>query len=154
MKSIYSDLAAPGVRQVGKAMEAIMETGCLALLPLRLVNAKARAWELRTFQQLAEKVSHIEIEEVIEIPPEIGEPILEALRHTSDESLRELYLNLLASSASSKFVGKCHPSYCHVIGMLSPDEAKLISKWSEDRDIPFLHVGARNEKGGHVRLAP
>ena len=51
LASVYKDLASPGVRQVGKALETVIEMGALALLPVRLANEYARHWEKKSFQK-------------------------------------------------------------------------------------------------------
>lgn len=147
LTEIYRDLAAPGVRQVGKALDTIIETGCLALLPLRLANAKARDWEERTFAQIAQKLQDTAIDNVEPIRPEIGVPVLDALSKTADPDLREMFLNLLASAATKQDSKNCHPSFSHVISQLSPDEAKLIRAWSDKAEIPTLTIGKNTSSG-------
>lgn len=140
LRELYGDLAKPGVSQVGKALETILETGCLALLPLRLLNQKAKAWEQKNFADFAERLANEKIDEVSAVRPEIGVPILERLSNTIDPDLRNLFINLLASSSLDKKSENCHPSFAHIVSLLSPDEARLLRYWQNTRELPFLSI--------------
>lgn len=147
LKELYVDIAKPGVSQVGKALETIVETGSLALLPLRMLNQRAKEWERRNFEEFAEKISKHSIEEVQPLRPEIGIPILDKLSSTVDSDLRELFLNLLTSSCIESRSEYCHPSFAHVLGLLSPDEARLLKSWRKSSSIPYLSIGRSTKKG-------
>lgn len=149
LAQVYTDLAAPGVRQVGKALETVIETGCFALLPLRMMNSRARAWEQKNFNDFAERLAGVPEEEVIPIRPEIAVPIFDHLSRTADSDLRALFVNLLASSAKASMAANCHPSFAHIIAALSPDEARLLKEWCTKSTIPFLNLGRKIKTGIH-----
>lgn len=152
LKEIYGDLAKPGVAQVGRALGTVIETGALALLPLRLANSAARAWEQRTFEQIAERFSSIEEGQVDSIRPELAVPILESLQFTSDETIRSLFIELLASGSDKAYSETCHPSFVHIIKNLSPDEGKILTEWNGKSAVPFLDIWMRVGKSRRKRL--
>lgn len=143
LKLIYQDLAQPGVREVGKALQTVLSLGNNVLLPLRLLNETTRAFETRKFNQIANRFSSIPHDTLIDVSPEIGIPILESLSHTSDESLRTLFIELLASSADLARVDLVHPSFVKVIQNLSPDEGLILASIKDDQGIAFVSIEAR-----------
>lgn len=150
---IYGDLARPGVQQVGKALETVIEIGALALLPLRLANAAARSWEEKAYRQIADRLSAVDANKVEPVRPEIAVPILESLAHTADEELRSLFIELLANAANKDFSDTCHPSFVHVVRHISPDEARLLKYWCGQQAIPFLEVSRRSGRSSRTHLA-
>ena len=59
LQAVYNDLAAPGVRQVGCALETVLKTGNLLLMPLRMLNEYAANVERRNFQEIADRFKAI-----------------------------------------------------------------------------------------------
>lgn len=152
LKEIYGDLARPGVANVGKALATIVETGCLALLPLRLMNEQARSWEVKKYEQYAAKMANYSEDDIDSVRPEIGVTILEKLDSTSDPDLRSLFIDLLVSASLKDKSADCHPSFANVISLLSPDEAKIIKAWKGVKDIPFINI-EKIDGGKTVELA-
>lgn len=152
LKEIYGDLAKPGVRQVGDALGEVLRLGNLILLPLRLFNESARQFEIKNFEKIADRFSKIPEERVISAAPEIAVPILENLSHTRDETLKDLFIELLAKVSDSENVALAHPSFVNVISSLSPDEARLI-KFLKKRHVPFITLSTIVEKNGRINFA-
>lgn len=140
IKALYDDLASPGVKQVGKALSTVLETGSIVFLPLRMLNQTVAEHEKRTFARIAERFSRIPDAQVIEVAPEMGVPIVEKLSFTTDKSLSEMFIELLASSADVSKVGMAHPSFVRVIESLSPNEAKILRSWKDKRLIPCVGI--------------
>lgn len=152
LKAIYSDLAAPGVRQVGKALGTVLRTGNILLLPLRMLNEYAANFERKNFEQIADRFSNIPEGDIVDVRPEIGVPILEKLSATHDPDLRKLFVELLASAANGKKVGTAHPSFVRVIESLSPDEARLLKAWKTQRYTPILTISKMGKDGSSLAL--
>lgn len=66
-------------------------------------------------------------QECFQMPPlSIAGPTIEALRYTYDEvTLREMFLNLLASSMDSRKDSAIHPSYVNIISQMNSLDAIL-----------------------------
>ena len=66
---------------------------------------------------------------------------MDSLRFNLDnEALRELYVNLLASSMNTDTVGITHPSFIEIIRQLSPLDAKVFANISERKVYPVCQV--------------
>lgn len=125
-KEIYGDLLKPGVAQVGKALESVLGFGNTVLIPLRIMNGSADLYEKAAFRKLADRLSKVPEAQIVSIPPEVGVPALDRLSYTKDENLQNMFVNLLASAASSERSQYAHPAFVKIIDFLSPDEAKIL----------------------------
>lgn len=146
-KEIYGDLLKPGIAQVGKAIGTLIGVGNAILLPLRIMNGSADLFEKVAIQKLAEKLSKIPQEKIIEISPEIGIPILDKLSFTKDENLQNLFVNLLASAAYYERARYAHPGFVKIIESISPDEAKVLKTLAENPYPGCVSIIRSNEKG-------
>lgn len=146
LELVYVDLAQPGVRQVGKALETVLGLGNTALLPLAMYNEKSRIAFQVNMESYRRKMEGVPDEAVVPVAPEIGVPVLEKLAYVQDENLRELYTELLASASRSDRVNLAHPSFVNIINNLSPDEAILLRYFSRSRKLPIINVGAIDEE--------
>lgn len=101
--------------------------------------------------KVSEKLSNTPKEEIITPKPNVAGPALEALRYIGhEETLRDLYANLLASSMDSATAASAHPAFVEILKQITPDEAKLLNLLAQQRPFPLLNVRAelKNGKGG------
>ena len=140
LPKIYDDLAKPGARQVGKALETVLGLGNTILWPMAWANARAKIALERNLERYRESMASTPLEEVIPVPPELGVPIAEKLAYVRDPSLAELYIRLLNTASNSKTVHRAHPSFVNVINNLAPDEARLLEFLRKNHNLPFLHA--------------
>jgi Abortive infection alpha len=121
---VYPDLVQPTAREIGTVMGRAVHA---ALMPLRGV-----VW---CFEQIEDFVTAAVTERLADVPPErvqtpaptVAGPALEALRFAgSDETLRELYANLLATAMDRQSAERAHPAFVEIIKQLTPDEAKIL----------------------------
>jgi Abortive infection alpha len=84
-------------------------------------------------------------EDVVEVPPEVGVPILEKLSYVSNEELSNMYVNLLAKASTKHSAEYAHPGFVKIIDRLSPDEAILLKNTQNARSIPFVEVRFKYE---------
>ncbi|MGP5209923.1 DUF4393 domain-containing protein [Psychrobacter alimentarius] len=123
---VYGDLLKPGVSQVGQAIGTLIGLGNTLLMPLALKNEKSKINiqnNLNIYRQKLETISEENIQSVV---PEIGVPILEKLMYVSDETLVDLYTELLAKASDKEQCKSTHPSFVNIINNLSPKESKLL----------------------------
>ena len=140
LKEIYCDLAKPGVSQVGKAIGGIVGLGNTALLPIHLVNEKARLYLEKNMNDYREQMQNQNENDVIEVTPEVGVPILEKLAYVSNDELSDMYINLLAKASTSAQVNQAHPGFVKIIDSLSPDEGLFLRKLQSQSSIPFIEI--------------
>ncbi|NVK42121.1 MAG: DUF4393 domain-containing protein [Oceanospirillaceae bacterium] len=138
LEKIYEDLAQPGVRKVGKAIEGILGLGNTCLYPIHLANERTSIHLKKNLERYRKKLENVPAENIIPVPAEIGVPILEKLAYTSDENLSELFTNLLANASTNNTAHKVHPGFLSKLSNLSPDEAKLLVFAYNNKGI-YLH---------------
>lgn len=137
---VYEDLAKPGVQQVGKALSTVLGLGNTVLLPLKLVNEKSKLWYAKHMEHYRKQLEQIPEDNVIEVAPEIGVPILEKLEKTTSEKVSELYINLLTNASTVDFVANTHPRFVSIIENLTSDEIKLLELIKSNRMVPFITI--------------
>jgi hypothetical protein len=129
---VYQDVIQPAAKEVGVALQKVTKTIHIVLAPLY-----ALVWGYDKISEyldkaLADKLKYVPPEQIVEPPPTVAGPTLEALRFAASEpSLRELYANLLATSMDANTAQDAHPAFVEIIKQLSPDEARIIRYLSE-----------------------
>lgn len=116
---------------LGQTAVTLTKTINNVLLPLAAVNFafdKARTYFNGKFQQdLNEKTSKIPEGDVVEPKASIAGPTLQGLAFTHEEaSLKEMYLNLLATSMDGRIANNAHPAFVEIIKQLDAEDAVLI----------------------------
>lgn len=115
------------------------------LLPIAAINYgldRARVYFQKQFgADLAEKTAKIAEENVIEPKPSMAGPILQGLAFSHDETtLKEMYLELLASTMNAQISVDAHPSFVEIIKQLQVEEAKLLSSLLKLNDVPIVEI--------------
>ncbi|WPD22820.1 MAG: DUF4393 domain-containing protein [Candidatus Electrothrix scaldis] len=126
-----------------------------ALLPLAAFNfgcEKARIYFQGKFQQdLSEKVAKIPEEDIVEPKASIAGPALQGLAFTHEEqSLKDMYLNLLATAMDGRVSTTAHPAFVEIIRQLDGRDAELVRyilQSSAAFPIVQLHSATKGQKG-------
>ena len=139
---VYGDLARPGVRQVGKALETVFGLGNTVLWPVAWANERSRIALERNLERYRKALESIPEEKIVAVAPEIGVPVAEKLEYVREERLADLYVQLLASASNIDKLSFAHPSFVNVINNLSPDEALLLEFFKTATDLPFVQPKA------------
>jgi Abortive infection alpha len=146
---IYQDALQPAAKEIGKGLETIAKTIHIALAPIA-----ALVWgfeQIRDFvtTRVAEKLKDIPQERIQTPSPMVAGPALEALKYTGhEESLRELYANLLATSIDSETAASAHPAFVDMIKSMTPDEAKIMNLLATRRAYPIIDLKVTYKEGG------
>lgn len=148
----------PDTKSAAKNIASIANivTGTLqrAVIPLAAINYgidKFANYMKTKFQDdMASRTLKISPENVIDPKAFIAGPVLQGLVYTHDiDSLKDMYLNLLASAMNSNTANEAHPSYVEIIKQLTGEEAKLLKIFLADDRLPVaklrLIVNDRNE---------
>lgn len=141
-KEIYDDGLKPATREAGEALQTIVGLfNNVILYPVKKANITFK-YKLEEFEQdLRTKVDKIPNEKIIEPPLTIAGPTLEALKYTFDtKELREMYINLLATSMNIETVTLSHPAYVDIIKQMTPLDAVIFEKASKIRQIPCARI--------------
>lgn len=141
---VYDDVVQPAAKEIGKGLQTVAKTIHIALAPV-----SALVWgydQIKDFvtTKVADRLKNVKPEDIVTPKPNVAGPVLEALRYTGhEESLSDLYANLLAASMDKKTASSAHPAFAEIIKQLTPDEAKLVGLFVHNIALPLLNV--RNE---------
>jgi len=143
---IYQDAIQPFAKEAGKALQTIGKVVNAALTP-----ACGLVWGIGKIEhfvktKVTEKLINVP-EENIEVPsPTVVGPALEALKYTGhEETLREMYANLLANALDKNTKKDAHPSFVEIIKQLSSAEAELLVFLSNLETYPKVCAYENNE---------
>jgi hypothetical protein len=124
---IYQDALQPAARQVGRALETVGKAVNVALAPVAALvwgYEKIRDWLVPALEA---RLGGIPPDRIVTPRPTLAGPVIEALRFAGhEETLRDLYANLLATAMDAETAHTAHPAFVEILRQLTPDEAKLI----------------------------
>lgn len=144
---IYEDAIQPAAKEIGKALAAVAQAVNVALAPVKGLVWGYEQIEAFVSTKVSEKLKNTPEEEIVTPKPNVAGPALEALRYAGhEESLRELYANLLAASMDSMTIAGAHPGFVEILKQITPDEAKLLKLFAKNR--PFALLNVRQEYTG------
>ena len=150
---VYDDALKPVAQEAGRALGTVGRAVNAALTPL-----KGLVWGVETIEEFVQDRVAIKLKSV---PPEniqspdlaVAGPALESLRYTGhNETLSEMYANLLASSMDKETASQAHPGFVEIIRNMSSDEAKLLTYFYNQKTVPVIDIRreARDNSGGYV----
>lgn len=150
---IYQDALQPAMREIGAGLQMIAKTIHIVLAPISTL-----VWgydQIKEFvsTRVAEKLKGVPPNRIQTPEPHVVGPALEALRYTGhEESLRELYANLLATSLDAETARQAHPAFVDMIKNMSPDEARIMRLFAIRDAFPIVdvHFYAKGENGYRV----
>lgn len=137
-KDIYGDMASPAIKQIGHGAANAVK---LVLLPLTLTGEtvdvaiqKYRDFLIETFQKVPEN-------KLVSPSPRITMSVIQNVLHAFDEeSIREIYSNLLASASHKDDKCKVHPSFPFIISQLDSVDVTILNKLRSENVIPFMET--------------
>lgn len=137
LPQVYTDLAQPGVKAVGQALGTVLELSSTILLPLKLINEKAKLLFAKRMNEYKEKIESIPEEKRTTVAPELGTPILDKLTYTTNDEIARLFTNLLTNASNEDRANLAHPSFVSMIERLSSDEARILNAMQKSDDILY-----------------
>lgn len=139
---VYQDVVQPAAQELGIALQTVARSVHIALAPV-----SALVWgydQIKDFvsTKVAERLKNVPPENIVAPKPNVAGPALESLRYTGhEETLSDMYANLLAASMDKATAEGAHPAFVEIIRQLTTDEAKLVSLFLRDIPFPLLNVG-------------
>lgn len=147
---VYDDALQPVMKETGKALGTVGKAINAALAPLRWMVYGFEEIDARVQSGLQQKLNHVKPEKISLPEAHIAVPAYEALRYSIDnDELRQMYINLIASSMVEDSREHAHPAFVEVIKQLSPFEAKLIKNLTATSETAFGIAKTRIEKSEH-----
>lgn len=150
---IYQDAVQPFAKEAGKALGTVGKAVNVALAPISLA-----VWgydKISNFLEniVAEKLEKVPEERISTPPPNVAGPAIEALKFTGhDETLQDLFANLIANSLDSKTVLEAHPAFVDIIKNISSDEGLILKLFVIDRHFPMVDVKLDLKKRGGFKI--
>lgn len=144
-EELYKDMAQPAARNIGLALGAITSIGLFLHLLSSWSTDRLNICLKKNLDEYAERMKDVPPEDVSEVPPEIGVPIIEKLSYVTNEELRKLYIELLAKASIKEENDKAHPNFVNIINSISPDEAILLKFIKEKEWLSFVDVAMKAE---------
>lgn len=132
-KEVYNDGLKPATTQTGEILGTVVGFfNNVVLFPLKKINMTYLS-KLEMFaHELAEKISDIPSEKLIEPKMNVLGPIVEALKYNYDEKeLKQMFLNLLASGMNIDKRNMVHPAYVDIIKSMDGFDAVIFKRFAE-----------------------
>lgn len=147
---IYQDVAQPAAREIGKALGTVAKTVNMALAPIGVL-----VWGYEQLQgfiagKVADRLKNVPPEDIITPKPNVAGPAMDALRYAGHEdTLSDMYANLLASAMDRSTAKAAHPAFVEIIKQLTPDEARILSLFTSQGAYPVINLmNVRSDGGG------
>lgn len=150
---VYQDALQPAAKQIGKGLETVARA-----INVALASISALVWgydQIENFVEstVAEKLKNIPQERIQSPSPLLAAPLLVSLRYAGhEETLRELYANLLATSIDSETAKNAHPGFVAILQSMSPDEAKIMRLFASEGAAPLIDVKVSFKSGGGFKI--
>lgn len=95
----------------------------------RMIGVSKAYFEDTFPQEMGVRIADIPEENLITPPASVAVPALQGLGYSFEEpSLKELYLNLLATASDDRRADQAHPAFADIIKQLAPKETILLNK--------------------------
>lgn len=126
---VYKDIAKPALQEVGSVAGRTVKA---LLSPIRGMLWGWEQIEMFVEEGVKKKFERIPEERRKSPEPEIAVPLLQALTYTAqNETLRDMYINLLANSMDSDKEKVVHPSFVEIIKQMNTLDAKVFEKLAQ-----------------------
>lgn len=150
---IYQDAIQPLAKETGKALGTVGKAVNVALAPISLVIWGYEKISDFLENKVAEKLKKVPEERISTPPPNIAGPAIEALKFTGhDETLQDLFANLIANALDSKTVLEAHPAFVDIIKNISSDEGLILKLFASNQQFPMIDVKLNTKKNGGFNI--
>jgi hypothetical protein len=144
---IYEDAVQPIAKETGKALGTLGKAVNVALAPISLVVWGYDQMQYFLENKVSEKLENVPEDRITTPPPHVAGPAVEALKFTGqNETLQDMFANLIANSLDSKTALEAHPSFVDIIKSLSPDEGLILKVFASAQQLPMVDVKLQNKK--------
>lgn len=151
--SVYQDLLSPGMKKAGIALANVVDFASLLVVPLEIISEKVRMNVSKNLKSYQRKLDAVPENEIRNVEPEIGVPIVEKLSYTTCEEIAEMYTTLLAKASTTGTIGQAHPAFVQFLERMSVDEGRILKYLDGKKD--FVCVCPRyyrEENGGFIEI--
>jgi hypothetical protein len=146
LKDMYEDAVQPVARETGTALGQVGKLVNSALRPLRSVQV---AWDTvfdRLDGWLVDRLSGVPETQLVDPPPNVVGGVVTGLLFAHEETiLRDMFVQLLATSMVKDRASTAHPAFAEFIKQMTPLEARLVRAMAKHRDIATLMIRSHDK---------
>lgn len=144
LNKAYDDAIHPAAENIGKAAGTLTSTLDLLLAPISWAVYGFDIIDQKVKYALNKKFNDTPLDKIKEPDANIVIPAYEALRYSLDNDyLKEMYVNLIASSMLKEKKELAHPSFVEIIKQLSSFDAEFLKLLFSDGTIQIPKIKLR-----------
>ena len=99
--------------------------------------------------RVSEKLKNVPENRIVTPDPAVVGPALEALKYAgNNETLSELYANLIANSMDKETIKKAHPGFVEIIKNMTSDEGLILKVFVPNVYKPIIDIKLKIKKDG------
>jgi Abortive infection alpha len=107
----------------------------------RMIGVSQEYFEDTFPEEMGARVANIPDENLITPPASVAVPALQGLSYTFEEpSLKELYLNLLATASDDRRADQAHPAFAEIIKQLTANETTVLNTILKTEATPVARI--------------
>ena len=138
---LYEDLAQPVTKEIGTTLGRTVRA---LLSPVRGLCWGFEKIEKRIVDGVEKRLENVQTKKLHTPEPEIAVPLFFALTYTAqNDTLREMYLNLLANSMNSDFDKNVHPSHVEIIKQMNHLDAVVFEELAKNTEKYIKAISPR-----------
>lgn len=147
--ALYQDLLQPSMKVVGKALETTLQFLLTPFVGVQFLNEVVKKNMQYRLQQYDKQLQQIPKENICDVHPELGVPILQRLSYTTNDDIADMFISLLTTASNIETLAFAHPTFISIIDRLSPDEARMLLYIHQTyiknnkTQIPYITIRAR-----------
>lgn len=141
IEKAYDDLVHPSAKRIGEIVSLLPRAIGVALTPLEKYVLNGEYSLKATKKLLEEKLKDVDPEQIKTPEAYVAVPALQAIAYTTDnETLRDLFANLLAKAMQEDTADTVHPAFVEIIKQLSPDDAYTLKCFKNSHNLPIVNI--------------
>ncbi|MCB9896980.1 MAG: DUF4393 domain-containing protein [Planctomycetes bacterium] len=141
VKDAYKDAVQPLAQELGQSLGQVGSFTSSVLRPFRSAQMLWDSLFDRLDPWLAMKLKRQPVEDIIEPSPTVAGPTLAGLVYNQEQpELRDMFLNLLATSMVRGKANSAHPAFAEFLRQIVPDEARVMQRLLGRGRAALIHV--------------
>ena len=148
-QNVVEDIVRPTSKSIGENL-GLMVDGVMGWLGYwgKKQQVKREIYLNEYKKKIAQEVSEVPTEKLIEPSLRIVGPAIEASKYFIEETeCRDMFAKLIGSSCNNDKANRVHPLFPEIIKQLSPLDAKFISIFCRENTYPAVEIMSYNEDG-------
>ena len=152
---VLKEALQPSAKEIGKSLATVAKTVNIVLAPISML-----VWGYDQFKEFIEKkvsskLMNVSVENIISPDPKIVGPAFETLRYSGgNESIQEMFANLIANSMDMETSNNSHPAFVEILKNICGDEALIIKEFQNIHSYPAIDLRMKlKDQNGYETIA-